>query len=70
MNDAEPERSETPPGLPAWVKISGAIVVLVVLVAILVMIVGGGEHGPSRHGAEGGVTTDVTTMATSAGALG
>ena len=74
MNDSEREQGETqnqpgPPGMPAWVKISGAVVAVLVVVVIVVLLVGGGggEHGPGRHGAEGAVTPDVTR---SSGALG
>jgi hypothetical protein len=78
MNDSERERGETqnnqaPPGVPAWVKISGAVVAVLVIVVIAVLLVGGGgggEHGPGRHGAAGAVTPDVTRSALSAGALG
>jgi len=77
MNDSERELDETqnkpgPPGMPAWVKISAAVVAVVVVAVIVVLLVsgGGGEHGPGRHGAESAVTTDVTSSALSAGALG
>ena len=77
MNDSEREPDETqnqpgPPGMPAWLKISGATVALLVIAVIVVLILGGGggEHGPGRHGAAGAITPDATTMATSAGALG
>ena len=74
ITDGEREPDETqarpePPGVPAWVRISGAIVALLILVVILVLIVsggGGGEHGPGRHGAEGSATPAATTV----GALG
>jgi len=38
-------------GVPRWVKVS-AIVALIVVLMVTVMLllnVGGGEHGPSRH---------------------
>lgn len=59
-----------PPGAPRWVKVSGAIVVVLVLVVIAVLIIGGGEHGPGRHGAHGAETPGVTGLASSAGVLG
>lgn len=77
MNDSEREPREAqnkpgPPGVPAWLKISGAAVAVLVVVVIVVLLVGGGggEHGPGRHGAEGATTPDVTRSAQSAGALG
>lgn len=39
------------PGLPRWVKISGIVVlVLVMLVAIIVAFDIGGQHGPDQFG--------------------
>jgi hypothetical protein len=45
-----PDR-ESKPGMPRWVKVSGIIVgVLVVLVVVLALTgVLGGKHGPGRH---------------------
>ncbi len=37
------------PGTPRWVKVFGIIVIFVVLLAVAIMFIGGGEHGPSRH---------------------
>ena len=37
------------PGTPRWVKVLGIIVIFVVLLAVAIMFIGGGEHGPSRH---------------------
>ena len=37
------------PGTPRWVKVFGIIVIVVVLLAVAVMFIGGGEHGPGRH---------------------
>ena len=68
MNDSEREPEEAqnkagPPGVPAWVKISGAVVAVLVVVVIVVLLVSGGgsEHGPGRHGAEGAATPDAPT---------
>jgi hypothetical protein len=42
------------PGTPTWVKVSGIIlVVLVLLVAIVVATGIGGTHGPMRHAPSG-----------------
>ena len=38
----------SPPGTPRWVKVSG-IIAAVVIVAIVILALAGGEHGPSRH---------------------
>ena len=43
-----PDRA-TPPGMPRWVKRSGIIVAILVLLGVVVMLVSGGEHGPWRH---------------------
>lgn len=75
MPDPAPEPDETqptpgPPGMPAWLKISAAIAVVLAIVVIVALLVGGGEHSPGRHGAQGVITPGSTTTATSAGALG
>ena len=76
MSDSQREPAETqdgsgPPGVPAWLKISGAIVAVLAVVILVILLVGGGEHGPGRHGAEGMGNPDATRMATtSAGAPG
>jgi hypothetical protein len=54
MNESEP------PGLPRWVKISGAAVALLLLGMIAVMVISGGDHGPGRHGAEGAIRPAMT----------
>lgn len=35
--------------MPMWVKIFVGLGILVVLAIIVVLVVGGGEHGPGRH---------------------
>ena len=41
------------PGTPRWVKVFGAIIVVVlILFALLMHLRGPGGHGPRRHGAE------------------
>jgi hypothetical protein len=38
------------PGMPRWVKISGMLAaVLILLAAVIVVFDIGGPHGPSRH---------------------
>lgn len=34
---------------PHWVKVAGVIVGVLVVLVILVMVFGGGDHGPGRH---------------------
>jgi hypothetical protein len=54
------------PGTPRWVKVSGIIVVVLVLLVGIVLVTGvGGAHGPGRHMPSGdtppsGVTEDRT----------
>ncbi len=43
-----PDR-RSPPGTPRWVKAFGIIVLVLVLLFGVAMIIGGGNHGPSRH---------------------
>ena len=35
--------------MPAWVKICGAIGLAVVVIIILMVVLGRGEHGPGQH---------------------
>ena len=51
-----PDRASTT-GTPRWVKVSGLIALLVVVLFLVVMLVGGGEHGPGRHAPGGGSDT-------------
>lgn len=44
---------DPPAGLPRWVKIAAMVALLLALVVAVVMLVGGGEHGPSRHMSSG-----------------
>jgi hypothetical protein len=44
------------PGTPRWVKVSGVIVIALVLLVIAVVFTGvGGPHGPGRHLQSSGV---------------
>ena len=36
------------PGTPRWVKVSGIIALVLVLLVVVVMLISGG-HGPARH---------------------
>jgi hypothetical protein len=44
----------SPPGMPRWVKVSGIIVAVLVLLVVIVMLISGG-HGPRRHALSGGL---------------
>ena len=44
MADAPPY-----PGIPRWVKVSGIILIVAVLLVIIIRFTGGGGHGPGRH---------------------
>ena len=38
------------PGMPRWVKVSGIIVIGLVLLVVILLLTGvGGDHGPGRH---------------------
>jgi hypothetical protein len=45
--------------MPRWVKVSGLVAVLV-LVLLVVVLLFGGEHGPRRH--FGGLTPSTTSV--------
>ncbi|GGL58633.1 hypothetical protein [Planomonospora parontospora] len=48
---SEPGRGAT----PRWVKVLGIIVGVLLLLAVIAMIVSGGDHGPGRHLPSGNV---------------
>ena len=39
---------EQPPGVPRWLKVSAAVA-LVIIVALTVVLLASGGHGPPRH---------------------
>jgi hypothetical protein len=57
QNLAAPDRvSRTAyPGTPRWVKVTGIITFVLILLVVIIMFVGGGEHGPGRHTPPSGV---------------
>ena len=46
-------RRASPPRTPRWVKVFG-IIGAVVVVALVILLIAGGEHGPGRHLPGGG----------------
>jgi len=49
----EPDRGSQP-RMPRWVKVSGIVVIFLVLLVIgLIVTDQGGQHGPGRHGPGG-----------------
>ena len=41
------------PATPWWVKVIGIGLLVVLILAVIVLVVGGGRHGPWIHGAAG-----------------
>ena len=37
------------PRVPRWVKTLGIVVAVLLLLGVIVLLVSGGQHGPSRH---------------------
>lgn len=48
-----PVGDDAPPGMPSWVKYLLLGLLAVVVIAVLAMLVVGGDHGPGRHGGSG-----------------
>ena len=40
---------DRPPSTPRWVKLSGIIVIILVLMIVIMKFIVGGDHGPGRH---------------------
>ena len=61
-DDPAPEPDhDTPPGTPRWVKVFGIIaVIVVVLVGVMLLTGGAGEHGPGRHSGGGDTPSEGT----------
>lgn len=65
--------AEGPPSTPRWVKVSGAIALVVVVLVGLMLLVGGGPggHGPGRHTGSGDAgRTPASNVTQSGGAAG
>lgn len=60
------------PGAPRWVKVSGIVVIVLVLSVLFMLITGiGGSHGPGRHmqsGDESGLPSSSITEHAQSGA--
>jgi hypothetical protein len=50
--DVGPEPEEVP-GTPRWVKVFGAVALVVIVLFVVLLVAKGGEHGPGRHGLPG-----------------
>jgi hypothetical protein len=48
-NNQGDSNSGPPSGLPRWLKVSGIVVAAVVVVALIVSLATGTEHGPGIH---------------------
>ncbi len=51
MTEKTRDTYEEREGIPRWLKVLGLLALVVVVLAFLIMLIGGGEHGPQRHGA-------------------
>jgi hypothetical protein len=45
----EPRR-ESPPGIPRWLKVSGIVVIVLIVAAVAISFIAGFEHGPGQFG--------------------
>lgn len=53
---------------PRWALVLGFVTLIVILVAVIMMVAGGGQHGPGRHtGGEPGVQRGVDESQTPPG---
>lgn len=47
------------PRIPRWIKILGIVLAVIALLFVAMRLVGGGDHGPWRHGSLGVETSGV-----------
>ena len=66
---ATPTVADTPPGVPRWVKVSGAVMLLIVVV-LVVSKLAGVEHGPGRHSGSSDPPAQTTPAGTGGGHTG
>src|SRR5215211_3684459 len=50
---------ESDTGIPRWVKVGGIVLIVLGLLAMVVMLLSGGGHGPGRHGGDPARTPSV-----------
>lgn len=51
--DGAPSAGPQPPGLPGWVKVLVAVGLILLVVLAVMLVGGGGRHGPGRHTSSG-----------------
>lgn len=61
-----PDRG-SPPRAPRWVWVSAIVVGVLILVAAVLMLFSGGQHGPGRHMSSGGAPMSGSTEPVGAG---
>lgn len=49
-SDSKRDYGEEPPGVPSWVKWLAVAAVVLGVVLVAIALIGGGDHGPARHG--------------------
>ncbi len=65
-----PDRESTT-GAPRWVKVFGIIGLVLVLLFVVLLLAGGGSHGPARHTSSGDVGGQTpSSSVTESGGLG
>jgi len=52
---------ERPPRMPRWVRLSAVIVGVLIVLAVVVMLASGGQHGPARHTSTSGMSISTVT---------
>ena len=55
MTDSHRSAQSKDHSTPRWAIVLGLITVAIILLAVVMMLVGGGEHSPRRHGDPNGI---------------
>lgn len=60
-----PPDGQAPPPTPRWVKVFGIIALVVLLLLVVGLLTGRGEHGPGRHMQSGGAPLPIVAATVS-----
>ena len=57
VDDTPTPDADERPATPWWVKAIGLAILIVLVLAAIILVLGGGQHGPGMHGPGSAVST-------------